>query len=398
MIAHMPTPVCHIVHLVYRFTTGGLENVVVQLVNKLPHQEFRHTVVAITEVDPQFAQRILRPDVEFISLNKAPGQPFELYPKMYRLLKRLRPDVVHSCNLAAMEFAPVAAMARVPLRVHVEHGWDVGDLGGSNARYNLLRKFYKPFVQEFVAVATPLHEYLLNNIGVPSAQLQLIPNGVDTNRFRPRTASDPPPIGFPFQRGVHWVIGYVGRLVAVKNPMLLVEAFIALAQSSNRGAERIRLAMVGEGPLAVQVAQRMQQAGLHDRLWLPGVRDDTPELFRAIDCFVLPSLFEATSCTLQEAMATGLEIVVTDVGGNADLLEGGRFGSLVPSENVSAMAGAIQTHFARSTPTSQTTNAVEAINRRYGLTSVIDRYRRLFLGLPNHESAMATAKQMSSGT
>lgn len=83
MIVCMPSTVCHIVHLVYRFTTGGLENVVLQLVNKLPHQEFRHTVVAITEVDPQFAQRVVRLGVEFISLNKAPGQPFGLYPKMY---------------------------------------------------------------------------------------------------------------------------------------------------------------------------------------------------------------------------------------------------------------------------------------------------------------------------
>ena len=146
----MPPRPRHIVHLIYRFAAGGLENVVIQLINNLPPDEFRHTVVVIAGFDPAFVTRIERSDVEVINLAKGPGQPFKLYPRMYRLLKSLKADVLHSCNLAAMEFVPMAALAGVPLRVHVEHGWDVGDLGGSNVRYNWLRKIYKPFVNEFV--------------------------------------------------------------------------------------------------------------------------------------------------------------------------------------------------------------------------------------------------------
>ena len=374
----MPPRPHHIVHLVYRFAAGGLENVVVQLINHLPHDRFRHSVIAIAGFDAAFAARIERPNVEIISLDKGPGQPFRLYPKMYRLLRRLKPDVLHSCNLAAMEFVPVAALAGVPLRVHVEHGWDVGDLGGGNAHYNLLRKIYKPFVHRFVAVATPLHDYLVHKIGVPAARLQLIPNGVDTDRFRPWQDGDRVPEGWPFQRGVDCVIGYVGRLVEVKNPLLLVEAFVALAQSGAPGCERLRLAMVGAGPLAAAVLQRMQAAGLQNRLWLPGVRSDMAEIFRVLDCFVLPSLFEATSCTLQEAMATGLRIVATDVGGNADLLEGGRCGSLVPSEDAPALAAAIWAHYQAKTST-QPTAAMAAIQQHYGLAAVLQKYQRLFL-------------------
>ena len=98
----------HIVHLIYRFAAGGLENVIVQLVNGLPRESFRHTIVALTTVDPSFVQRIERDDVEIIAMAKPPGQPFRLYPKMYALFNRLRPDVLHSCNLAALEFQPVA--------------------------------------------------------------------------------------------------------------------------------------------------------------------------------------------------------------------------------------------------------------------------------------------------
>jgi len=374
----MPSHCRHVVHLVYRFAAGGLENVVVQLINHLPHDDFRHTVVAIAGFDEGFVKRIERPDVEVISLDKGPGQPFKLYPKVFKLLRRLRPDVLHSCNLAAMEFTPVAALAGVPLRVHVEHGLDIGDLGGGNAHYKLLRKAFKPFVNEFVAVAAPLRDYLANEIGVSAKHLHLIPNGVDTMRFRPRSTNDTLPDGFPFVPGVDWVIGYVGRMVDVKNPLLLVQAFINLAKSNVPGTERMRLAMVGAGALTDEVSQRMQAEGLRERLWLPGVRTDVAEIFRAMDCFVLPSLFEATSCTLQEAMATGLRIVATDVGGNADLLEAGRCGTLVRPQDPQALASAILLHFQQNLTAAQPVAAMAAIHEHYDLATVINRYRELF--------------------
>lgn len=369
----------HVVHLVYRFAAGGLENVVVQLINHLPRDEFRHTIVAIAGFDAEFVKRIERPDVAVISLDKGPGQPFKLYPKVFRLLRQLRPDVLHSCNLAAMEFTPVAALAGVGLRVHVEHGLDIGDLGGGNAHYKLLRKVFRPFVNEFVAVAMPLRDYLAGEIGVSARHLHLIPNGVDTHRFRPREKADRVPEGFPFSTDSDWVIGYVGRMVEVKNPLLLVQAFIILARSGTPGTERMRLAMVGAGPLVDEIRQQLQTQGLLDRVWLPGVRADVAEIFRVMDCFVLPSLFEATSCTLQEAMATGLRIVATDVGGNAQLLEAGRCGSLVPPQDAQAMAAAILLQFQQKVVPDQTQAARAVIHQHYGLPAVIERYRKLFL-------------------
>lgn len=364
-------------HLVYRFATGGLENVIVQLINGLPPARFRHTVVAISEADAAFAARITRPDVEVIALHKPPGHPFKLYPQVYRLLRRLKPDVLHSCNLASMEFAPVAALARVPLRVHAEHGWDVGELGGQNSRYRFLRRLYKPFVHEFIAVAEPQKDYFRHRLGVAPAHLHFIPNGVDTGRFRPRQDNDALPVGFPFRRGQHWVIGTIGRQAAVKNPLLLVDAFIQLVQSRAPGTEAMRLAMVGEGPLHEQVLRRIATAGMGDKVWLAGVRADIPELLRAMDCFVLPSLSEATSCTLQEAMATALPIIATQVGGNAALLEEGRYGSLIPSDDVAALAAALLKQYGLRTESGHLATRASII-QRYGLDDVLARYGALF--------------------
>lgn len=371
---------CHVVHLVYRFTTGGLENVVAQLVNQLPADQFRHTILSVTDIDPVFAQRIDPGRAELIALNKPPGQPFRLYPMAWRVLRQLKPDVVHSCNLAALEFMPVAALAGVPRRVHAEHGMDTAELTGKGSRYLALRRFYRHFVHEQVAVSDALGEYLRTRVGVAPAHVHHIPNGVDTRAFRPRQPNDPLPPHYPFVPGRDWVMGTVGRQVDIKNPLLLVDAFIALARSGEPGTERLRLAMVGDGPLAADIRQRLQAADLLDRAWLPGVRGDVAHILRALDCFVLPSRSEATSCTLQEAMATGLPIVATDVGGNAALLDHGRCGTLVPTDNAHALTDHIRQQQRLGTHNAQAIAALDKARQHYALGAVLRRYSALFLG------------------
>lgn len=376
----MPLPTCHVVHLVYRFTTGGLENVVAQLVNQLPADQFRHTILSVTDIDPVFARRIDPGRAELIPLNKPPGQPFRLYPRAWRVLRQLKPDVVHSCNLAALEFMPVAALAGVPRRVHAEHGMDTAELTGKGSHYLALRRFYRHFVHEQVAVSDALGEYLRTRVDVAPAHVHHIPNGVDTHAFRPRQSGDPLPPKYPFVPGRDWVMGTVGRQVDIKNPLLLVDAFVHLAHSGEPGTERLRLAMVGDGPLSADIRHRLQAANLLDRAWLPGVRSDVAHILRALDCFVLPSRSEATSCTLQEAMATGLPIVATDVGGNAALLDHGRCGTLVPTDGAQALAEQIakQHRLGRHNP--QASAALHKAREHYALGAVLRRYSVLFLG------------------
>jgi sugar transferase (PEP-CTERM/EpsH1 system associated) len=374
-----PGSTIHVVHMVYRFAAGGLENVLVQLVNALPRDGFRHTIIALTLVDREFARRIERDDVSIIELNKPPGQPFRMYPRVFRLLRRLRPDVLHTCNLAALEFAPVAALVGVPLRVHAEHGWDIHDPEGRNRRFRLLRRVYRPFVSRFVAVSVQLQSYLRDSIGVGEGRLHLIPNGVDTQLFHPAGPEEPAPEGFPFRRPEHWVIGTVGRLEPIKNQLLLAQAFIRLIRAEPPGCERLRLAIVGGGPLAGAIAECLHGAGLSGRLWMPGARGGVASIMRQLDCFVLPSISEGTSCTLQEAMATALPIIATDVGGNAVLLEHGKCGTLVPAMDAEKLAGAILQVFLRSQAgAGGNVEGLAMVREKYALSSMVGAYQRLF--------------------
>lgn len=329
-------------HVLNRLGVGGMENVVVQLVNGLPSDRFRHSVIAITEVLPEVAARIRFADVGLHALTKRPGQPFWRYPRMYCLLRRLRPDVWHGCNLAALEFAPVAWLAGVPWRVHAEHGLEMDELQGLRPAYRRLRRLYRDWIQAYVAVSAQIAEYLKSRIGIAKERLHLIGNGVDLGRFRPLDVADPCPEGYPFVKDKHWVVGTVGRQEAIKNPLLLVDAFIELVNAGGPRAASLRLAMVGEGSLHGEIARRMEAAGMSDRLWLAGSRNDVAEILRRMDCFVLPSISEGTSCTLQEATASAVAIIATDVGGNRTVLDDGRIGKLVPSGNRAALLQALQ--------------------------------------------------------
>ncbi|MDR0775281.1 MAG: TIGR03088 family PEP-CTERM/XrtA system glycosyltransferase [Azonexus sp.] len=333
-----------IAHVMYRFATGGLENGIVNLINHMPPERYRHAVIALTEVT-DFRHRIQRDDVEFIALNKPPGQTLWLFPKLYRLFRRLRPAIVHSRNLAALEVQLPAWAAGVPVRIHGEHGRDVGDLDGSNVAYQRVRRFYKPFVSYYLALSRDLAQYLHGIIRVPPDKMLQVYNGVDTIRFHPAPDNDCATPGCPFPRAGHWLVGTVGRMQTVKDQPTLARAFVRALEIAPELRQRLRLVLIGDGPLRSECQAILAAAGIADLAWLPGERGDVPEVMRGLDCFVLPSLAEGISNTILEAMACGLPVIATNVGGNADLVAAGTSGKIsgdiIPAADPETMAQAI---------------------------------------------------------
>lgn len=328
-----------ILHVVYRFDTGGLENGVVNLINHMDPRAYRHAVLALTEVT-DFRHRIKVPDVQYFALNKAPGHGFWLYPRLYRIFKQLRPAVVHSRNLAALEVVLPAWAARVPVRVHGEHGRDVSDLDGSHRGYQRLRRFYGAWVHRFVALSQDLAGYLRQRVGLPDRCISQIYNGVDARRFNPapvRASIE----GSPFNAPEHFLIGTVGRMQSVKNQTLLAQAFVLALSQRPDLRPRLRLLMAGEGPLRAEAQQILRDAACEELAWLPGERGQIERWMPGLDLFVLPSRAEGISNTILEAMACGLPVIATRVGGNPELVEEGVTGYLVESDDVTAMAGRI---------------------------------------------------------
>ncbi|MES2946905.1 MAG: TIGR03088 family PEP-CTERM/XrtA system glycosyltransferase [Pseudomonadota bacterium] len=337
-MAHDHRPL--VLHVVHRLDTGGLENGVVNLINHMPADTYRHAVLALTEVT-DFRLRVLRSDVDFIALGKPPGHTLWQYPRLYTLMRQLRPHIVHSRNLAALEVLPVAWAAGVPVRIHGEHGRDLHDKDGNSVLYQRVRRLYKPFVHHYTALSCELRNYLVQKVHVPSDRVTQVYNGVDGARFHPAHGGPARIAGCPFDPQQHWMVGFVGRMQAVKNPALLAQAF-ALAIASDSGLRsRLRLVMVGEGPLRTQVQAWLQAQGLEHLAWLPGDRPDVAEILRGLHAFALPSLSEGISNVILESMATGLPVLATDVGGNADLVGAGVTGKLVASDDLHGMVQAL---------------------------------------------------------
>ncbi len=335
--ARDPRPL--VAHVVFRFDYGGLENGVANLINGLQAESFRHAVVALTTADG-LRGRIARSDVGFHSLNKRPGKDPGAYLRLYRLLRDLRPAIVHTRNLGTIDGAVIACLAGVPYRIHGEHGWDVIDPEGTSSKYRALRRLANPAIDRFITVSQELECWLTTNVGIPAGKVQRICNGVDTDKFRPSEHALRrllPAAQFPPEA---IVVGTVTRFSAIKDPLNLVRAFIEARKTT--AAERLRLVMIGDGEVRHSAQAQLRDAGLAEAAWLPGSREDVAELMREMDIFVLGSRREGISNTILEAMATGLPVIATRTGGNSELVEHGVTGRLVPTEDALALANTLK--------------------------------------------------------
>ena len=363
----------HIVHIVHRFDTGGMENGMVNLLNTLPPQRFRHSVIALTDYS-DFRKRIDAQPVDFYALNRAPGHGLGWMVRLWKLLRQLKPDLVHTRNLAALEAQFLVALIGVRATVHGEHGRDVFDLYGQNWKYNLLRRAAQPFVSNYIAVSKDLETWLRLSIHVPPRKLHQIYNGVDSTKFHPREGARPE---FAYPESI--VFGAVGRMVEVKDYPTLTRAFIQLLQQQPERAARARLVIVGEGPARATCLKLLKSAGLAHLAWLPGERHDIAEIMQVFDVFVLPSKNEGISNTILEAMASGLPVIATAVGGNIELVEDGVNGTLIQPGDVANLAQALLSYL--DTPAriaEQAGHARRYAEQRFGIPAMAEAYATVY--------------------
>jgi sugar transferase (PEP-CTERM/EpsH1 system associated) len=329
-----------VVHIIYELGTGGLENGLVNLINRSDPRRYRHAIVCLTGAR-DFAGRIERDDVSVVELHKRPGHDLRAYWRLYRALRVLKPDVVHTRNLAALEMQLLTLLLPGVKRVHGEHGRDVGDLDGSNPRYHWLRRLLQPFLHRFICVSQDLADWLRDTVGIPTHRVTQIYNGVDCARFEAEAAAVDAAFPPGFRDGQALVIGTVGRAATVKDQQTLVSAVARLSASDASWRDRLRLVIVGDGELLPALKRQVEEQGLADISWLPGDREDVPAILGGMTLFVLPSLAEGISNTILEAMASGLPVVATRTGGNAELVDDGVTGRLVPVGNAAALASTL---------------------------------------------------------
>ncbi|WP_022948483.1 TIGR03088 family PEP-CTERM/XrtA system glycosyltransferase [Methylohalobius crimeensis] len=367
-----------IVHVIHRLGVGGLENGLVNLINHLPEEKYRHAIVCLTESDA-FKQRIRR-EVEIYELHKRTGQDMGLYDKIFKLFKQLRPAIVHTRNLATLECQLPAWLAGVPIRIHGEHGWDVFDPDGTNVKYRWLRRAFRPLIHAYIPLSRQLEDYLVTRVKVTPRKITRICNGVDTVKFHPPKAGREAIPGCPFSDPNSVRIGTVGRMHGVKDQTTLVKAFIRLLENHRPELKaKARLIAVGDGPLRQECIDLLEQAGMQKSAWLPGERGDIPAILRGLDFFVLPSRAEGISNTILEAMATGLPVIATEAGGNPELVRHEVSGTLVPVADPDAMAAVLVRYVESETLRSQCGEAgLQRVQADFSLAAMVVQYQRIY--------------------
>ena len=327
-----------IVHVLYRLDTGGMERIIVSLINATADR-YRHAVITLNGFGA------LRGEIEHavvtcLSLDKKPGKDWRCHGRLWRALRTLKPDLVQTYNVGTLDLALVVKLAGVRRLVHAEHGRDAADPQGENSRYLRLRRWMAPFIDRYVAVAPDLQNWLTDRAGIRRSKVAYIANGIDAVAFdlprgERRLFGDFAPAGT-------MLIGHVARLDKVKDQAGLISAFKLLRDEA--GQAGCRLVIAGEGPQRDALERQVAELGLAESVRLLGNRSDVAELLAECDVFVLSSIAEGMPVTLLEAMAARLPVVATDVGGVARVVDGNVTGTLVPAGNPRAMADALRAY------------------------------------------------------
>jgi sugar transferase (PEP-CTERM/EpsH1 system associated) len=320
-------------HVINALGKGGLENGVVNLIERMDPSRFEHVVCTVRGLGPH-ADRLQRRGVTVLSLEtSARGSRFQT-PALLSAIRRVRPHLVHSRNWGAIEAVLAARLTRIPAVVHSEHGYDAESGFSEPGRRRYLRRLAFALADRVVTVSSQLRTVHAERTGFSPEKITVIHNGVDCTQFFPDAEARSRVRHELRIRDTTFCVGCVANLLGVKDHVTLFESLKTL---DGTGVDW-RLLLVGEGPErpALEAFVRAQP-GWQERVSLLGSSSRVPELLRAMDVFVLPSIAEGICNALLEAMATGLPVVATKVGGNPEVVVHGTSGLLFRSGDAATL-------------------------------------------------------------
>ncbi len=312
-----------VLHILHSFGIGGLEKGIAMLTNH-SSPDFEHIILCLTQSGD--SRTLIPAEVKIYEMHKQPGNSVRFLWQMSRTIQRIKPDLVHTRNWSGIDGIIAARLAGVRGIIHGEHGWGMDDPLGSRQKRKLVRRWLTLGVVEFTAVSQQIKGWLEEEVRIFRPVTQIY-NGVEL----------PPAHALPVTGGLRQelglsdselLVGTVGRLDPIKDQAGLINSF----QEVRKQVPSSHLVLVGDGPERENL-QKLQTDGVH----LLGMRNDVAALLRQLDLFVLPSLNEGISNTILEAMAAGLPVVATAVGGTPELIRHEENGLLVAARDYHAL-------------------------------------------------------------
>ena len=305
---------------------GGMETYVLRLLQRLPRDRFRLTCLCIAESDITESLRKIGCNVHITPFTDDPD--WHAIQLGVSLIRAESIDVIHAHLSNAHSLAGLLSKLTETPALATVHG-----------RYLTLRDVeVHKIAQTHISVVAKTAYFQALSLGVPASKLKFIANGVDTKVFHPaaRTNYLHSLLGLPPQTPL---IGFVGRLAPEKGP----DVFVHIASLVHKQLETCHFVLVGEGPMRKKLEDDINNLGLSDCVHLAGLQSDMPKIYASLDLTVSTSYSEAMPLAIIEAMASGLAVVSTNVGGIVDIVEAGRTGLLNKVGDLKGMATGIVT-------------------------------------------------------
>lgn len=354
-----------VLHVINSLSIGGAESLLVRHVSQIsknypgvrnavcvlgPRSHAAQEYIEQLPVSPAF--------LEFPGNYRNLRQTGACLRALRRLLRDIKPDIVHTYLWTSSIFTSLASLG-LPTR-RVSHVVDRrGDRQSARWRGRLNVRMTGWLLRRrsgyFAAVSEACRHHAITQYHAPASHVVTAHNGIDLRKFSPAN--------MPVFRRPTVVIGSMSRFVNEKGYEYLVDAFRIVAKE----IDNVRLTIAGDGPTFPKIEAVVKQTGLTDRISLPGRVESTPEFYAGLDVFVVPSVeAEGLPTTILEAMATGLPVIATDIGGATEVIKDEATGLIVPSRDTAALAAAIR----------RLVSSPEEAERmgRAGLSVVADRF------------------------
>lgn len=363
----------HILQLVHSMDAGGLERVVQQLSLGMQKSGQKVSLGCLDHAGVMADVTIF--ENIWIGQIKKRLVPIDFYCllKLIKFVRCNNIDMIHSHNPQPLLYGTLARiLTGVPI-VHTVHGrGKTADV--KRQRKAFIRRNCARFTRKFVAISDDVRTKLQIVDRIPPNKLVTILNGVEIPSFDKLESRQKARIslGLPQEK---FIIGSIGRFCAEKNYVLLVEAFKNLCCMTSNA----HLVIVGDGSEMPEVVSAVKNHGLEKAVTLPGMQRKVTPWLRAMDVFCLSSTTEGTAMALLEAGATGIPAVVTDVGGNTEVVLDGKTGLVVPPGDANAMSAA----FARlvrdgELRISMGHAARERVQKMYSVDTMVDDYLDIY--------------------
>jgi len=369
----------NIAHVVLSLEVGGLEVLVIEMAKSLVRQGHSCTIYCLDKTG-SLAQEARAAGVEVILISRTSGfADFGAIARMRNSFRARKHSIIHTHNVEPMFYGAFAAFGIRPIRiVHTQHG-----IPTPFAYLNRLKARVSGFfVDRFIGVSENSTQFAIESGWISRNKALTILNGINTSRFCPDSFK---------RKEIRQALGLsdralvaicVARLSPVKNHARLIQIFKQLIESAHN--TDLTLLLIGDGECRLAIETQIADFRLSANIRLLGEVHDTDKYLAAADVFVLSSDSEGISVSILEAMASGLPVIVTDVGGNHEIVSDGETGYLVPIDNLSLYPSRIETLISNpSLRESFSCRARERVVQHFSLDAMVSSYRKVYMDLIN---------------